>query len=86
MTSGYIQRKRSDGEIYWIVKHGTKLTGMPAFGPTHDEQELWGLVALAKEMPRMSPEHYRQLVKAGDSERKKESGHGRDEPWVHGEA
>jgi hypothetical protein len=40
------------------------MTGMPAFGPTHDEKELWGLVALAKEMPQTSPAQYRQRVEA----------------------
>jgi mono/diheme cytochrome c family protein len=62
MTSGSIQKALSDAEIYWIVKNGIKMTGLPAFGPTHDEQELWSLIALVKEMPRMNPEQYRQLV------------------------
>lgn len=63
MKSGNIQKERSDAEIYWIVKHGIKMTGMPAFGPTHKEEQLWGLVALAEEMPQMSTEHYRQRLK-----------------------
>lgn len=62
MTSGSVQKALSGAKIYWIVKNGIKMTGMPAFGPTHNEEELWGLVALVKEMPRMSPEQYRQLV------------------------
>jgi mono/diheme cytochrome c family protein len=67
MTSGSIQKALSDAEIYWIVKHGIKLTGMPAFGPTHDEEQLWGIVAIAEEIPRMSPEQYRQMVKLTDT-------------------
>jgi len=67
MTSGGVQKALNDAEIYWIVKHGIKLTGMPAFGPTHDENELWGLVAIVKEIPQMSPEQYRQLVKSTNS-------------------
>jgi hypothetical protein len=62
MTSGKIQSEFSDAEIYWIVKHGIKRTGMPAFGPTSKEEELWGLVALAREIPKMSPEQYRRRV------------------------
>mgnify|MGYP006306727899 FL=1 len=38
------------------------MTGMPAFGPTHDETELWGLVALARALPRMSAEAYAKEV------------------------
>jgi mono/diheme cytochrome c family protein len=62
MTSGFIQKALSDAKICWIVKNGIKMTGMPAFGPTQDEEELWSLIALVKEMPRISPEQYRQLV------------------------
>ena len=51
MTSGKIQQALKDTEIYWIVKHGIKMTGMPAFGPTHTEKIMWGLVALAEEVP-----------------------------------
>ena len=63
MTSGKIQQALKDTEIYWIVKHGIKMTGMPAFGPTHTEKIMWGLVALAEEVPRMTPEQYRRQVK-----------------------
>jgi mono/diheme cytochrome c family protein len=84
MTSGHIQEELSDAEIYWIVKHGLKMTGMPAFGPTHNEEQLWGLVSLVREMPRMTPEQYRQQVGEFDSER--EAGHGHGEPSTHGKA
>ena len=68
MTSGSIQQTLSDAEIYWIVKHGIKLTGMPAFGPTHDEKELWRIVAIVDKIPRMSPEQYRQMVRLAKSD------------------
>lgn len=64
MTDGHLQEELGEAELYWIVKHGLKMTGMPAFGPTHDEKELWGLVTLAQEMPRMTPEQYQQALDA----------------------
>ena len=79
MTAGLIQEERSQNQFYWIVKHGLKMTGMPAFGPTHDEEELWGLVALAREMPRMPPERYGQAIDAMDARKKMGHGH------THGE-
>lgn len=98
MTSGHIQNDLSDAEIYWIVKHGIKMTGMPAFGPTHKEDVLWGIVALAKEMPKMSPEHYRRQVEAmgleggmghehmhGRPEAEQDHDHESGEPSAHGE-
>lgn len=48
-------------EIYWLAKHGARMTGMPAFGPTHDDSTLWSIAAFAKELPAMTPERYRQL-------------------------
>ena len=48
-------------EVFWLVKHGAKMTGMPAFGPTHDDQTLWNIVAFVKELPAMTPERYAEL-------------------------
>lgn len=48
-------------EVFWLVKHGAKMTGMPAFGPTHDDETLWGIVAMVKELPAMTPERYAAL-------------------------
>jgi hypothetical protein len=86
MTAEHIQQTRSDTEIYWIVKHGIKMTGMPAFGPTHTEAELWGLTALAKEMPRMTSEQYRRQLKAAGAEEDQSHGHGQAESSDHSEA
>lgn len=48
-------------ELYWIVKHGIRMTGMPAFGKTHSEDELWAMVAFVRRLPGLSPEQYKQL-------------------------
>lgn len=68
MVYGLWHEGRSEAETYWVVKNGIKMTGMPAFGPTHSDDQLWGLVALTKEIPRMKPEKYRQLVGGGGPE------------------
>jgi len=96
MTSGHIQEKRSPTEIYWIVEHGIKLTGMPAFGPTHSEEELWDTVAFAENVPRMDPEQYRQMVMKeggmgqghghGETSEEETQAHGHSEPSDQGTA
>ena len=48
-------------ELFWIVKHGIKMTGMPAFGPTHSDERLWTLVAFLKELPQLSSEKYVEM-------------------------
>lgn len=48
-------------EIFWLVKHGVKMSGMPAFGPTHDDRALWSIAAFVKGLPAMTPEEYAAL-------------------------
>jgi mono/diheme cytochrome c family protein len=47
------------GDIYWIVKHGVKMTAMPGWQYRLTENELWDLVAFVKHMSTVSPEEYR---------------------------
>lgn len=56
----------NSAELFWITKHGIKMTGMPAFGPTHSDEELWGIVAFLKRLPDLSPEEYQTMVKASE--------------------
>lgn len=58
----------SPGELYWIVKNGLKMTGMPAFGPTHSEEELRGIVAFLQRLPELTPEEYQTMKGASESE------------------
>ncbi len=46
---------------FWIIKHGIKMTAMPAWGTTHSDDEIWGLVAFLQKLPDMSPEDYAKL-------------------------
>jgi len=50
-------------EQFWIVKHGVKMTGMPAWGITHDDELLWDVVAFVRKLPELTPEQYETLVK-----------------------
>lgn len=53
---------RSDGELQWIISHGIRMTGMPAFGPSRSEEDLWQLVAAVRRLPRLSAEERRLLA------------------------
>ena len=53
---------RSAPEQFWIIKHGIKLSAMPAWGKTHDDELIWDMVALIRQLPKMSPEHYKAAV------------------------
>jgi hypothetical protein len=48
-------------EVFWLVRHGVKMSGMPAFGPSQDDQAIWNIAAFVKELPAMTPERYAAL-------------------------
>ncbi len=50
-------------ELFWIVKNGIKMTGMPAFGPTHTDEQIWFIVAFLKKLPGISAQQYRAMAK-----------------------
>jgi mono/diheme cytochrome c family protein len=53
-------------EAFWVIKNGIRMTGMPAFGPTHDDSKIWAMVAFLKTLPSMSGADYAR--EAGDAE------------------
>jgi mono/diheme cytochrome c family protein len=46
---------------FWIVKHGIKMSAMPAWGKTLDDAAIWDVVAFIRKMPAMTPETYQEL-------------------------
>ena len=73
-------REMSPIEIYWVVQHGIRHTGMPAFGPTHSSDTLWAITSFVQRMRDMTPEQYRHFT-GGASERHGE--HTSGEPDEH---
>lgn len=47
---------------FWIIKHGVKLSAMPAWGRTHPDQLIWDMVAFIDTMPKLSAEQYKAAV------------------------
>jgi mono/diheme cytochrome c family protein len=45
----------SEAEMFWIIKHGIRRTGMSAYGPFYSEREMWTLAAFVKRMQHLSP-------------------------------
>lgn len=70
---------RSPAEMFWVIKHGIQMTGMPAWGPTHSDQEIWELVAFLRTLPELSAEDYAAL------DDRLAPGHGHGGQGSHGE-
>ena len=45
----------SDGESFWKIKHGIRLTGMPSFGYSLSDQQIWTLALFVKHMDKLPP-------------------------------
>jgi mono/diheme cytochrome c family protein len=57
-------------EAFWIIKHGIKFTGMPAWGPTHSDPMIWAIVAYLQKQPKMDAAEYEKLTaNAGEEHR-----------------
>lgn len=52
----------SPEEAFWIVKHGIKMSGMPAWGKTHDDDKIWAIVAFLEVLPELSEQEYDDIV------------------------
>ncbi|MDH4570488.1 cytochrome c [Pseudomonas sp. BN414] len=52
----------SPESAFWIIKHGIKATGMPAWGRSMGDQYIWGIVAFLQKLPTLEAEQYRALV------------------------
>jgi mono/diheme cytochrome c family protein len=44
-------RRYSDRELFWIVKNGIRLSGMPAFGKVESDEHIWNLVHYVRTLP-----------------------------------
>lgn len=49
-------------ELYWITRHGVKMSGMPAWEVHLSESDLWAVVAFVSAMPGMSARDYRRMT------------------------
>jgi len=49
-------------ELFWIVKHGLKYTGMPAWTSQQRDDEVWTVVAFLRQLPALDARGYRDLA------------------------
>jgi len=82
LASSDLHQEMNDSEIFWIIKNGLKMTGMPSFGVTHSDQEIWDIVAFIDRLSTLQPDQYKAIVKEADqrdeqhNESEEKAGHG----------
>jgi len=60
-----IVQNGSDAELFWVVKNGIRMTGMPAFGVNHKDDEIRDIVAFVRHVRQLTDAE-RQALKSGE--------------------
>jgi mono/diheme cytochrome c family protein len=55
----YTAREWPPAELFWVVKYGIRMTGMPAWEYRLADEDIWGVVAYLEQLPGESPAQYR---------------------------
>jgi mono/diheme cytochrome c family protein len=89
-------QQMTDGELFYIIQNGVRLTGMPAWGESesaesghdgsgHDEEDSWKLVQFIRHLPQLTLEEKKEMEKLnpeGPEDRKEEE---EEERFLRGE-
>jgi hypothetical protein len=50
-----IVNERTPSELFWVIKNGINMTGMPSFGAIEvPDQEIWSIAGFLKKLPSVS--------------------------------
>lgn len=76
----------TDGELFYIIENGVRLTGMPAWGGSEQgEQDSWKCVRFIRHLPQLTPEEEQEMERLnpkGPEEREEEQ---QEEEFLRGE-
>ena len=86
-----LARKRVEPKAaFWVIKHGIKMSAMPAWGGNHDDATIWSMVAFLQKLPDMSPAQYKTIVAKAppddDMDMDEDGSHEHDHEHVHDHA
>jgi hypothetical protein len=62
-------------QAFWVIKHGIKMSAMPAWGSSHDDATIWSMVAFLRKLPGLTPAEYRAIVAKAPPDDDMEPGH-----------
>lgn len=70
-------------ELFWVTKHGIRMTGMPAWGITHEDEDLWSVVSFLLQLPELDAQAYQDLLDRAEAAHSGHHGsHGQDQPGL----
>jgi mono/diheme cytochrome c family protein len=54
-------QNKSDGELYYTIDNGVRLSGMPAFSEVHTTAQTWRLVLFIRHLPQVTPDELKEM-------------------------
>lgn len=66
---------------FWVIKHGIKASGMPAWGESMADEYVWNMAAFLQRLPKLDADGYQALVASSGGH-----SHGGNETKPHGHA
>lgn len=70
-------------EAFWVIKHGIKASGMPAWGESMDDEYIWNMAAFLQVLPTLDAAEYQAMVATSGGH---SHGGSETEPHPHGES
>ena len=61
-------QEQTDGELFYIISNGVRLTGMPAWQGEDSPEEIWDLVSFIRHLPQITPEELKQMKEMSGEE------------------
>jgi mono/diheme cytochrome c family protein len=79
-------QRRSDGELFYIIQNGIRLTGMPAWGtPGQDDADSWKLVYFIRHLPALTFEERKEMEKLNPKTPEDREEEEQEEKFLQGE-
>ncbi|MBX3639860.1 MAG: cytochrome c [Nitrosomonas sp.] len=63
---------------FWVIKNGLKMTAMPAWGLTHDDETIWAMTFFVQQLESMTADQYRNLISMHENNGDHEHNHDHD--------
>ena len=56
------KEKVEPGQAFWVIKHGIKASGMPAWGKSMSDEYMWNMAAFLQELPKLDADRHKEMV------------------------
>jgi mono/diheme cytochrome c family protein len=80
-------QNKSDGELYYTIENGIRLSGMPAFGEEHakaGDMETWNLVLFIRHLPNQTAEELQQMEQLNPKTEKERQEEDEEQDFLRG--